>query len=152
MPTPNGYALTMLWWVSESWLTDLKDHNLILFDYCLMLHSREKGIWKVRASSVMMLNKQLSNNQLVMFEWHLLLVGGLWLLKRKLALVPYHDCAGYYGSYVSLVLANIMSESSCCFWEHDKNAQSKFCVMVWMDYGLLCTYIHPLLGASEFGV
>ncbi len=23
--------------------------------------------------------------------------------------------------------------------------------MVWMDYGLLCTYIHPLLGASEFG-
>lgn len=43
MPTPNGYALTMLWWVSESWLTDLKDHNLILFDYCLMFTFQWKG-------------------------------------------------------------------------------------------------------------
>ncbi len=39
----------------------------------------------MRASSVMMLNKQLSNNQLVMFEWDLLLVGALWLLKRQVS-------------------------------------------------------------------
>jgi hypothetical protein len=48
--------------------------------------------------------------------------------------------------YISWVLANIMTESSCCFWKCDRNSGCRFCIMVHPDLGrLLYTQSTPTI-------
>jgi hypothetical protein len=46
----------------------------------------------------------------------------------------------YMHAIISWVLANIMTESSCCFWNCDRSAGQRFCVMVCSDFGLIIMY------------
>jgi hypothetical protein len=74
-----------------------------------------------------------------------------WSLPPQACCSLNEDTVDFFISYVSWVLANIMTDSSCCFWKLDRNSGCRFCRMVclksWADfYTLIYT---PLSGAEE---
>ncbi len=49
---------------------------------------------------------------------------------------------------MSRVLANSMTESSCCFWKCNRISGHRFCIMVCWNFGLIVIYISaPIIGS-----